>query len=77
MIAYGQFLNTVINFLIVAMVVFLIVQFVNRMHKPVLPAKPVTKECRYCFQPIPIPASRCPFCTSQLLSVEKTRFTSY
>jgi large conductance mechanosensitive channel len=64
-IAYGQFLNTVINFLIIALVIFLIVRAASKMQKPV-PAAATTKDCAYCYTPIPIPAKRCPHCTSQL-----------
>jgi large conductance mechanosensitive channel len=63
-IAYGQFLNTVINFLIIALVIFIIVRAASRMQKPA--GAPTTKDCKFCFQPIPIPATRCPHCTSQL-----------
>lgn len=62
-INYGVFLNTVINFLIVGFAVFLLVRAVNRLQAP--PAPP-TKECPYCFTMIPIPATRCPNCTSEL-----------
>jgi large conductance mechanosensitive channel len=67
-IAYGKFLNTVFNFLIVASVVFLMVRLAGKLHKaPVAaPAKPTTKDCPFCAMPIPIPAKRCPQCTSQL-----------
>jgi large conductance mechanosensitive channel len=65
-IAYGQFLNTVINFLIVAFVIFLIVRSASKLQKPAPVAVPTTKDCAYCFTPIPIPAKRCPNCTSQL-----------
>jgi len=67
-VAYGQFLNTVINFLIVAGVVFLVVRAVSKLHKapPAAPPAPTTKDCPYCAMPIPIPAKRCPQCTSQL-----------
>jgi large conductance mechanosensitive channel len=65
---YGLFLNTVLSFLIVAFVVFLIVRAVNRMRrgeeKPA--AAPVVKECPYCLSSIPIKATRCPQCTSEL-----------
>jgi len=63
-VAYGQFLNTVINFLVIAFVIFLIVKQANRLKKPA-PA-PSTKECPYCAGVIPVRASRCPQCTSQL-----------
>src|ERR1700734_1840291 len=53
-INYGLFLNTVIDFLIVAFVIFLVVRQINRWKKPVPVAAPVTKECPYCFSAIPI-----------------------
>jgi len=64
---YGMFLNTVINFLIVALAVFLLVQLVNRWaKKPEAPAAPTTKDCPQCAMAIPIAAKRCGHCTSQL-----------
>jgi large conductance mechanosensitive channel len=67
-IAYGQFINDIIGFLIVAFVVFLIVKRVNRLWsgEPKESEKPTTKECTYCASTIPIKATRCPECTSQL-----------
>ncbi len=66
-LAYGQFLNTVINFLIVAFAVFLLVKQVNRMKKPApAAAPPATKECPYCVSAIAVKATRCPQCTSSL-----------
>ena len=65
-IAYGQFLNTVINFLIVAFVIFLVVRTAAKLQRPKTAALPTTKDCGFCFQAIPIPATRCPHCTSQL-----------
>ena len=65
-INYGLFINTVINFLIVALVIFLVVKQVNRLRKPAAPAVPTTKDCPYCVTAIPIKATRCPNCTSQL-----------
>jgi large conductance mechanosensitive channel len=69
-INYGTFINTVVNLLIIAAVVFfLIVRPVARMQarkKAAEPAAPTTKECPYCFTAIPIKASRCPNCTSEL-----------
>ena len=66
-VAYGQFLNTVINFLIVAFVIFLVVKQVNRFKKPVAaPPAPAIKECPYCFSVIPAQAVRCAHCTSEL-----------
>src|SRR6184192_2635806 len=64
---YGIFLNTVINFLIVAFAVFLVVQQVNRWTKKPAPAgTPTTKECPLCAMTIPIAAKRCGHCTAQL-----------
>ena len=67
-INYGQFINTLINFLIVALVIFLVVKAFNAMRrKPVpAPAAPTTKNCTYCQTEIPIKATRCPHCTSEL-----------
>ena len=66
-IAYGQFINTVINFLVIAFVIFLIVKQANRFKKPApAPAGPATKECPYCASAIAIKAVRCPQCTSEL-----------
>ncbi len=67
-INYGVFLNTVIDFLIVAFVVFVLVRQVNRMKRQpeAAPAVPTTKECSYCLSSIPIKAIRCPHCTSEL-----------
>src|ERR1017187_6102034 len=61
-IAYGQFLNTVINFLIVGFVIFLVVRTANKLQRPAPVAAPTTKDCKFCFQAIPIPATRCPHC---------------
>jgi large conductance mechanosensitive channel len=64
---YGLFLNTVINFLIVAFCVFILVQQVNRWtKKPAPAAAPTTKECPQCAMTIPFNAKRCPHCTSQI-----------
>jgi len=66
-INYGIFLNTIINFLIVAFVVFLVVQQMNRLtKKPEAPAAPTTKNCPQCAMPIPLAAKRCGHCTTQL-----------
>lgn len=68
---YGVFLNTVINFLIVALAVFLLVKQVNRLKReaPAEAAAPEVKECRYCLSSIPLKATRCPHCTSELVAV--------
>lgn len=69
-INYGLFINNVIDFLIVALVIFLVIRAFNRLSQssktPQTPAEPVVKECPYCFSEIPIKATRCPNCTSQL-----------
>lgn len=67
-INYGVFLNVFIDFLIVALVMFLLIKQVNKLRrKPAeAPAVPTTKECPFCFSVIPIKAVRCPACTSQL-----------
>ncbi|HNT53479.1 MAG TPA: large conductance mechanosensitive channel protein MscL [Anaerolineaceae bacterium] len=63
---YGLFLNTIIDFLIVAFVLFLLIRQVNRLRKPAPTAAPTTKDCPYCKTAIPIGATRCPHCTSEL-----------
>ena len=65
-INFGVFLNTIIDFLIIALVIFMIVKAANRMKKPEVAAAPTTKQCSFCFTEIPIKATRCPHCTSQL-----------
>jgi large conductance mechanosensitive channel len=65
-INYGVFINTIIDFLIVAFAIFLLVKQVNRLKKPAPPAEPTTKACPYCLSEIPIKAIRCPHCTSEL-----------
>jgi large conductance mechanosensitive channel len=63
---YGLFINTIIDFLIVAFIIFLIVRQINRMKRAPAPVASTTKECPYCYTQIPIPATRCPNCTSDL-----------
>jgi large conductance mechanosensitive channel len=66
-INYGVFLNTIVEFVIVAFALFLLIRQVNRWTaKPAAPAEPTTKECPYCFTVIPVRAVRCPNCTSAL-----------
>lgn len=65
-INYGLFLNAVIDFLIVAFFIFLLVRQVNRLKGPAPAAAPATKDCPYCSLAIPIKATRCPHCTSEL-----------
>ena len=73
-IAYGQFLNTVVNFLIIGFAVFILVRAVTGLQRRA-PAAATPKDCSYCFTPIPIPATRCPHCTSQLTSGEPAGLT--
>jgi large conductance mechanosensitive channel len=63
---YGLFLNTIVNFLIVAFAMFLVVRQVNRLWKPASAPAPTTKPCPFCCSQIPLAATRCPHCTSQL-----------
>ena len=64
---YGIFINTVINFLIVAFCVFIIIQIIHKWtNKPAPPAPPTTKDCPQCAMSIPIAAKKCGHCTTQL-----------
>ena len=65
-INYGLFINAVIDFLIVAFVIFLLVRQVNRLRKDAPAAAPTTKACPYCVTQIPLQATRCPACTSEI-----------
>ncbi|MCR4391226.1 MAG: large conductance mechanosensitive channel protein MscL [Candidatus Acetothermia bacterium] len=65
-IYWGEFVNALINFLIIALVMFLLLRAVMRMQKPKPKEAPATKECPYCKTQIPIGATRCPHCTSTL-----------
>lgn len=67
-INYGQFVNAIISFLIVGLAVFLLIQSINRLRaqKPVVPPAATEKACPHCLLNIPLAASRCPHCTSQL-----------
>ena len=65
-INYGLFINTLITFLIVALAIFLLVRVVNRLYRQPAPPTPNTKPCPFCAMTIPIAATRCPNCTSQL-----------
>src|SRR5687768_15345948 len=62
---YGLFVNSVITFMIIAFAVFLLVRAINRL-KPQADPAPATKDCPYCRMPIPVGATRCPECTSEL-----------
>ena len=65
-INYGLFINTVIDFIIVAFVIFLLIKQVNRFKKQPAPAAPTTKDCPFCLSAVPLKATRCAFCTSEL-----------
>jgi large conductance mechanosensitive channel len=67
-INYGVFINAVISFLIVALAVFLVIRAINQMRREEEPplAEPTDRNCPYCLSTIPIRATRCAFCTSEL-----------
>lgn len=69
-IGYGSLITVVINFLIVAWVLFLVVKASNKMKKKPAEADPTAKECPFCASSIPIKATRCPQCTSELEGVK-------
>jgi large conductance mechanosensitive channel len=63
---YGLFVNQVIDFMIVAFAIFLVVKGVNRLHKAEAPAPVTTRPCPYCLSAVPLAATRCSQCTSEL-----------
>jgi len=63
---YGIFFNTIFSFLIIAFVIFLLIRSYSKMQKPKLAPARTTKDCPYCLSPIPIKATRCAHCTSEL-----------
>jgi len=66
-INYGVFINTVLDFIIVAFAIFIVIKQMNRLkEKEEAPAAPATKDCPHCYSSIPIKATRCPSCTSEL-----------
>jgi len=65
-INYGLFINAVITFLLVALILFFVIKGINKLQKQPAPAPANTKECPYCLSTIPSNATRCPNCTSQL-----------
>ena len=64
-VKWGAFVQSIIDFIIIAFVIFLLVRAMNRLKREE-PTTPTTKECPYCFTTIPLKASRCPNCTSEL-----------
>jgi large conductance mechanosensitive channel len=65
-IKYGLFINTIIDFIIVALAIFLLIRQINRMKRQPAPEVATTRECPFCFSVIPVKATRCPNCTSEL-----------
>ena len=65
-IKWGAFVQTIIDFLLIASVIFIIVKAANTLKKPVPVAEPTIKDCPHCFSIISIKATRCPNCTSEL-----------
>jgi large conductance mechanosensitive channel len=63
---YGLFLNTVIDFLIVAFAIFLVIKQLNRLKRAEAPAPVTTKDCPFCTSAIPLKATRCPMCTAEI-----------
>ena len=63
---YGNFITLIINFLIVALCIFLMIRALNKMKRPSPSAAPVSKDCPHCAMTIPIKATRCPHCTSEM-----------
>lgn len=65
-INYGVFINTVINFLVISFVIFMLIKQINRLKRPAEVKAPTTKDCPHCLSTIPLRATRCPHCTSEL-----------
>jgi large conductance mechanosensitive channel len=63
---YGLFISAIVDFLIIALVIFLVIKGINKLQKPAPEPAPTTKKCPYCYTEIAIEATRCPNCTSQL-----------
>ena len=63
---YGVFINTILDFTIVAFAIFMLIKQINRLKKEAPSAEPATKECPHCCSSIPVKAMRCPHCTSEL-----------
>ena len=64
---YGLFINQTVDFVLVAFALFLLLKQINRLKRPVIAeVAPPTKECSFCYSAVPIKATRCPHCTSQL-----------
>ncbi|MDQ4057876.1 MAG: large conductance mechanosensitive channel protein MscL [Actinomycetota bacterium] len=75
-ILYGSFLTALVNFLLVAFVLFLVVKAVNRLQRPAEePPAPATRNCPFCFTAIQAEATRCSACTSEVIPTEGPRAT--
>lgn len=70
-INYGLFITGVINFVIMAFVVFLLVEWMNKLRKADVPAAPLTKKCPHCISDIHVDATKCPYCTGDVEEVRK------
>jgi len=65
-IKYGLFINTIIDFVIVAFVIFLLIRLLNRLKKPASAPATTSRDCPYCLMSVPLKAARCGHCTSEL-----------
>lgn len=67
-VAYGAFIQAIVNFLLISLSLFLMLKFINRLHakKEEAPAAPTTKECPHCYSTINIKATKCPCCTGDI-----------
>jgi large conductance mechanosensitive channel len=72
---YGLFVNTILEFIIIAFAIFLVVRAANRMRTQPSQPSPTTQECSFCKMSIPLAATRCPHCTSQLITTAASRAT--
>ena len=64
--AYGSFIQAIIEFLIIAFCIFMVIKGINKLHKPEEAPAPTTKVCPFCKNEVPLEATRCGFCTSEL-----------
>ncbi|MGL6071089.1 large-conductance mechanosensitive channel protein MscL [Craterilacuibacter sp.] len=65
---FGLFINAMVSFTIIAFAIFMLVKVINRLKREEVPAEATTQDCPYCLSSIPLKASRCPHCTSQLIN---------
>jgi len=69
---YGNFITLIINFLIVALCIFLVVRTLNKLKRPEAEKAPISKDCPFCAMTIPVKATRCPHCTSEMAETGRT-----